>query len=73
LIHFKVTFFIPIIPALILFFNLYTSVYDCVYAYMPEDPITDDATMWLLGIKLRTFGRAVSALNHWAISPAPSL
>ena len=29
------------------------------------------ATMWLLGIKLRTSGRAVNALNHWAISPAP--
>ena len=28
------------------------------------------ATMWLLGFELRTFGRAVSALNHWDISPA---
>jgi hypothetical protein len=28
-------------------------------------------TMWLLGFELRTFRRAVSALNHWAISPAP--
>ena len=28
------------------------------------------ATMWLLGIGLRTSRRAVSALNHWAISPA---
>jgi len=28
------------------------------------------ATMWLLGIELRTSGRAVSAFNHWAISPA---
>jgi hypothetical protein len=27
--------------------------------------------MWLLGFELRMFGRAVSALNHWAISPAP--
>jgi hypothetical protein len=27
--------------------------------------------MWLLGIELRTSGRAVSALNHWTISPAP--
>jgi hypothetical protein len=26
--------------------------------------------MWLLGIKLRTFGRIVSVLNHWAISLA---
>ena len=29
--------------------------------------------MWLLGIELRTSGRAVSALNHWAISPVPYL
>jgi hypothetical protein len=28
------------------------------------------ATMWLLGIELRTSGRAVGALNCWAISPA---
>jgi hypothetical protein len=28
------------------------------------------ATMWLLGIELRTSGRAVRALNRWAISPA---
>jgi hypothetical protein len=27
--------------------------------------------MWLLGIELRTSGRAVSALNRRAISPAP--
>jgi hypothetical protein len=29
------------------------------------------ATIRLLGIELRTFGRASSALNRWAISPAP--
>ena len=29
------------------------------------------ATMWVLGIELRTSGRAPNALNHWAISPAP--
>jgi hypothetical protein len=29
------------------------------------------ATMWLLGIELRTSRRAVGGLNHWAISPAP--
>ena len=28
------------------------------------------ATMWLLGIELRTSGKAVSSLNRWAISPA---
>jgi hypothetical protein len=27
--------------------------------------------MWLLGIELRTSGSTVSALNPWAISPAP--
>jgi hypothetical protein len=30
------------------------------------------ATMWLLGFELRTSGRAVSALNCWATSPALS-
>jgi hypothetical protein len=29
------------------------------------------ATMWLLGIELRTSRRTFSVLNHWAISPAP--
>jgi hypothetical protein len=29
------------------------------------------ATMWLLGIELRTSGRVDSALNWWAMSPAP--
>jgi hypothetical protein len=27
--------------------------------------------MWLLGFELRTFGRALTALTHRAISPAP--
>ena len=27
--------------------------------------------MWLLGFELKTFGRAVSALTHWAISSIP--
>jgi hypothetical protein len=31
------------------------------------------ATMWLLGIELRTSGRAVSALICWAISAAPEI
>jgi len=31
------------------------------------------ATMWLLGIELRTSWRAVSAVNHRAISPAPKV
>jgi hypothetical protein len=29
--------------------------------------------MWLLGIELRTSGRAVGAFNYWAISPVPIL
>lgn len=29
------------------------------------------ATMWLLGLELRSSGRAACTLNHWAISPAP--
>jgi hypothetical protein len=29
--------------------------------------------MWLLGFELRTSGRAVSALNRRAISPAPRI
>ena len=29
------------------------------------------ATMWLLGFKLRSSERALGALNHWTISPAP--
>jgi hypothetical protein len=29
------------------------------------------ATMWLLGIELRTSGRAAGALNRWATSPVP--
>lgn len=28
------------------------------------------AAVWLLGTELRSSGRAASALNHWAISPA---
>ena len=31
------------------------------------------ANMWVLGIELRTFGRAVSAHSGWAISPAQVL
>jgi hypothetical protein len=31
------------------------------------------ATMWCLGIELRTSGKTVSALNGWAISPAPTI
>ena len=48
----------------------------CMYVWRPEEGTRPHyrwlwATMWLLGIELRTFGRAGSALNLWAISPAP--
>ena len=48
----------------------------CMYACRPEESTRSHyrwlwATMWLLGIELRTFGRAGNALNFWAISPAP--
>jgi hypothetical protein len=44
-------------------------------SYTPEEDVRSHyrwlwATMWLLGFELRTFGRAVSALTRWAISPA---
>ena len=46
-----------------------------VFRHIPEESIGSHyrwlwATMWLLEIELRTSGRAVSALNLWAISPA---
>jgi hypothetical protein len=55
------------------FFNLW--VLCCIYICLPEESIRSHyrwlwATMWLLGIELRTSGRAASALNPWAISPA---
>jgi hypothetical protein len=28
--------------------------------------------MWVLGIEPGSLGRTASALNHWAISPAPN-
>jgi hypothetical protein len=45
-----------------------------VYLCTPEEGIRSHyrwlwATMWLLGIELRTSGRSATALNHWAISP----
>jgi hypothetical protein len=45
-----------------------------MYTCMPEEGIRShyrwlSPTMRLLGIELRTSGRASSALNHWAISP----
>jgi hypothetical protein len=29
-------------------------------------------TIWVLGIKAKSYGRAVSALNCWDISPVPN-
>ena len=47
----------------------------CMCACGPEEGARShcrwlSATMWLLGIELRTSGRADSALTLWAISPA---
>jgi hypothetical protein len=66
------------------FLKIYLFIYLfilCLWAHCsclqtPEEGIRSHyrwlwATMWLLGIELRTSGRAVSALNHWVISPAP--
>jgi len=57
---------------------IYLLIYECficIYTCMPEEGIRSLyrwlwATVWLLGIELRTSGRAVSALNRWTISPA---
>ena len=41
---------------------------------LPSDTLDNRSTIWLLGIELRTSGRAVIALNYLvilAISPAP--
>ena len=47
-------------------------------SWTPEEGIRSHykwlwATMWVLRIEFRTSGRAVSALNHWDISPAPTI
>jgi hypothetical protein len=56
---------------------LYIKCSACMYTYMPEEGTRSHyrylwATMWLMEIELRTSGRAASALNLWAISPAPA-
>jgi hypothetical protein len=41
----------------------------------PEEGIRSPclwATVWLLGIELKTSGRAVSVLSNWVISLAPN-
>jgi hypothetical protein len=50
----------------------------CLSSDTPEEGVRSHyrwlwATTWLLGFELRTSVRAVGALNHWAISPAPPL
>jgi hypothetical protein len=61
-------------------FSFYRCIYllyiQCsAYMYTPEESTRSHfrclwATMWLLEIELRASGKAVSALNLWAISPA---
>jgi hypothetical protein len=70
------------------FFYIFLEIYLFIYfismstplhsSDIPEEAIRPHyrwlwATMWLLGIELQTSGRAVSALNPWAISPAPEV
>jgi hypothetical protein len=50
-------------------------MYMSLAVYTPEEGIGSHyrwlwATMWLLGIELRIFERAATALNYWAIFPA---
>ena len=54
--------------------KIYLLYTQCMSACRPEKSTKSRyrwlwATMWLLGIELGAFGRAVSALNRWAISP----
>jgi hypothetical protein len=54
---------------------MHMSIPPLLSSYTPEESIRPHyrwlwATRWLLGIELRTSGRAVDALNHCAISPA---
>jgi hypothetical protein len=42
------------------------------YSWKVSDPLELDrmgATLWMLGANSRSFVRAISALNHWNISP----
>jgi hypothetical protein len=62
------------------FFKVYLFMYRSTLSLSSDIPEEDIwfhyrwlwATMKFLGIELRTSGRAVSALNRWTISPAPS-
>jgi hypothetical protein len=60
------------------FFKIYFMSTLLLSSDTPEEGIVSHywwlwATMWLLGIEIKTSGRTVSALNRWAISPAPKL
>ena len=55
-------------------FSIYVSTPLSLSSDTPEEGIRSSyrclwATMWMLWIELRTSGRAISALNHWVISP----
>ena len=52
---------ISLILALFKIYFLCIQCSACMYAYMPE---LGTATLWLLGIELRTSGRAAGAINH---------
>ena len=67
------TFIWKLCHTLIYLFILYMSTW-WLSSDTPEKGVASHyrwlwATMWLLGIELRTYGRVVSALNCWAISP----
>jgi hypothetical protein len=57
------------------FFLRFIYVYECFCLHVlhtPEDSIRKLwPSIWVLGIELRTFRSAVSALNHWTISLVP--
>jgi hypothetical protein len=42
----------------------------CIYTCMQEESIRP-LYRWVMGTELKTSGRTVSFLNHWAISPTP--
>jgi hypothetical protein len=75
---FSVSFlFFVLLPLLFFFFLRFIYYYTWVHcSCLPVEGVISHygwlwATMWLLGFELWTFGRAVSVLTGWAISPAP--
>ena len=58
------------------FLKIYLLCIQC-FARIPEEGTRSHyrwlwANMWLLGIELRSSGRAARLLNYWAVSPAPN-